>query len=93
MDVSTWKEVHRFKAPGYRVHGIAWAKEEGHMWVADTSAGTVMRLRVEDSRCYDVFRVLDPVQVHGMTIRNNVLWYCDDRGPIGHFDVDMEPDF
>ena len=63
------------------------------MWVADTSAGTVMRLRVEDSRCYDVFRVLDPVQVHGMTIRNNVLWYCDDRGPIGHFDVDMAPDF
>jgi hypothetical protein len=52
-----------------------------------------MRLRVEDSRCYDVFRVLDPVQVHGMTIRNNKIWYCDDRGPIGFFDVDMVPDF
>lgn len=93
MDVSTWKEVHRFKAPGYRVHGIAWAEEEGHMWAADTAAGTVSRLRVEDSRCYDVFRVLDPVQVHGMTIRNNVLWYCDDRGPIGRFDISMVPDF
>ena len=93
MDVSNWKEVHRFKVPGYRVHGIAWAKEEGTMWMADTSAGTIMRLRVEDSRCYDVFRVLDPVQVHGMTIRNNKIWYCDDRGPIGFFDVDMVPDF
>ncbi|MCH8224097.1 MAG: hypothetical protein IH868_11870, partial [Chloroflexi bacterium] len=41
MDVSNWKEVHRFKAPGYRVHGIAWAKEEGCMWMADTSAGTI----------------------------------------------------
>jgi streptogramin lyase len=93
MDVSTWKEVHRFKAPGYRPHGIAWAEEEGHVWLADTAAGTVSRLRTDDSRCYDVFRVLDPVQVHGMTIRNNILWYCDDRGPIGRFDVDMVPDF
>jgi streptogramin lyase len=93
MDVSTWKEVHRFKAPGYRVHGIAWAKEEGTMWTADTSAGIVSRLRVEDSRCYDVFRVLHPLQVHGMTIKDNILWYADDRGPIGRFDVDMTPDF
>ena len=93
MDVSTWKEVHRFRAPFYRVHGIAWAEEEGTMWVVDTSAGTVSRIRVEDSRCYDVFRVLHPVQVHGMTIRNNILWYADDRGPIGHFDVGMVPNF
>jgi sugar lactone lactonase YvrE len=93
VDTSNWKEVHRFKAPGYRVHGIAWAEEEGTMWVADTSAGTVHRLRVEDSRCYDVFRVESPLQVHGMTIRNNRLWYADDRGPIGWLDVDMVPNF
>ena len=29
VDASTWTEVHRFKAPGYRVHGIAFAEEEG----------------------------------------------------------------
>ena len=93
VDVSTWKEVHRFKAPGFRVHGIAWAEEEGHMWVADTSLGTVTRHRVEDGRTFDAFRVPDPVQVHGMTIMDNVLWYADDRGPIGRLSVSMEPDF
>ena len=93
IDVASWKEVHRFKVPGFRVHGIAWAEEEGHMWVADTSMGIVSRHRVEDGRCYDAFRVPDPVQVHGMTIRDNVLWYADDRGPIGRLAVSMEPDF
>ena len=93
VDASTWKEVHRFKAPGYRVHGIAFAEEEGHMWVSDTSFGVVCRQRIEDGRCYDVFRVPHPVQVHGMTIRDNRLWYADDRGPIGWLSVSMEPDF
>jgi outer membrane protein assembly factor BamB len=93
MDVSTWKEVHRFKVPSFRVHGIAWAEEEGHLWVADTSLGTVTRHRVEDGRTYDAFRVPDPVQLHGMTIKDNVLWYADDRGPIGRLSVSMDPDF
>jgi streptogramin lyase len=93
VEAKTWKEVHRFKAPGFRVHGIAWAEEEGTMWVADTSMGTVSRHRIEDGRCYDAFRVPDPVQVHGMTIKDNILWYADDRGPIGRLHVSMEPDF
>jgi hypothetical protein len=37
--------------------------------------------------------VLDPVQVHGMTIRDDRLWYADDRGPIGFLDVSMDPNF
>ena len=93
VEASTWKEVHRFKAPGYRVHGIAFAEEEGHMWVSDTSFGVVCRQRIEDGRTYDVFRVPHPVQVHGMTIKDNRLWYADDRGPIGWLSVSMEPDF
>ena len=39
------------------------------------------------------FRVPHPVQVHGMTIKDNRLWYADDRGPIGWLSVSMEPDF
>ena len=93
VEAATWKEVHRFKTPGYRPHGIAFAEEEGHMWVSDTSFGVVSRLRIEDGRCYDVFRVPHPLQVHGMTIKDNQLWYTDDRGPIGVLSVSMEPDF
>lgn len=93
MDPKNWKEVHRFKAPGFRVHGIAWAKEEGTMWVADTAMGVISRIRVSDGRVYDAFRVADPVEVHGMTIHNGILWYCDDRGPIGRLHVNMDPEF
>jgi len=93
IDTNNWKEIHRMKAPGFRVHGIAWAKEENHIWIADTAFGVVSRHRLDDGRCYDAFRVPDPVQVHGMTIKDDVLWYADDRGPIGKLSVDMEPSF
>ena len=76
MDPETWEEVHQFRAPGLRVHGIAWA-EDGRLWSADTSAGTVSLLDTEDGRIYDVIRVLPPDEVHGMTIHEGVLWYCD----------------
>jgi len=93
MDPKNWVELNRTKVPGFRVHGIAWAEEEGTMWAADTAMGVVSRIRLSDSRIYDVFRVPETVEVHGMTIKDNVLWYCDDRRPIGTLIVDMKPDF
>ncbi len=93
MDSKNWIELNRTKVPGFRVHGIAWAEEEGTIWAADTAMGVVSRIRLSDSRIYDVFRVPDAVEVHGMTIKDNVLWYCDDRRPIGTLIVDMNPDF
>jgi|TARA_B100001750_G_C15345118_1_gene514257 DNA-binding beta-propeller fold protein YncE len=93
IDTTNWKEIHKMKAPGFRVHGIAWAEEENHVWIADTAFGVVSRHRLEDGRCYDAFRVPDPVQVHGLTIKDNILWYADDRGPIGKLSVSMDPDF
>ena len=51
------------------------------------------RQRIEDDRCYDVFKVPHPVQAHGMTICDNRLWYADDRGPIGWLSVSMDPGF
>ena len=93
MDSKNWIELNRTKVPGFRVHGIAWAEEEGTIWAAGTAMGVVSRIRLSDSRIYDVFRVPDAVEVHGMTIKDNVLWYCDDRRPIGTLIVDMNPDF
>ena len=31
----------------------------------------------ENGRVYDVFRVAEPEEVHGMTSRDGALWYCD----------------
>ena len=76
MDPDTWEEVHRFRTTGLRVHGIAWS-DSGRLWVADTSAGTVSLLDTGEGRVYDVIRVEAPDEVHGMTIHDGVLWYCD----------------
>ena len=76
MDADTWEEVHSFRVPGLRVHGLAWA-DDGTLWVADTSAGTINRLDPEDGRIWEVVRVEAPTEVHGLTIHEGVLWYCD----------------
>lgn len=76
MDPESWTEVNRFRAPGLRVHGIAWGPQ-GRLWAADTSAGTVSLLDAETGRVYEVIRVPAPDEVHGMTIHEGVLWYCD----------------
>ncbi|MBM32182.1 MAG: hypothetical protein CL764_04895 [Chloroflexi bacterium] len=89
MDPKNWKEVDRVKVPGFRVHGIAWAQEEGMIWAADTAMGVISKIRLSDGRVYDAFRVPGNVEVHGMTIKDNELWYCDDRRPIGTLKVDL----
>ena len=89
MDPKNWKEVDRVKVPGFRVHGIAWAQEEGMIWAADTAMGVISKIRLTDSRVYDAFRVPGNVEVHGMTIKDNELWYCDDRRPVGILKVDL----
>jgi streptogramin lyase len=76
MDSATWEQVHRFPTGGLRPHGIAWG-EDDRLWVSDTSAGTVLRMDPENGRVYDVFRVAEPDEVHGMTSRDGALWYCD----------------
>ena len=64
------------------------------MWLADTAMGVVSRVRVADGRVYDMFRVLDPVEVHGLTMHEDVLWYADANNcDIGRLNVDMSPAF
>lgn len=76
IDPTNWQEVHRFRAPGLRVHGVAWG-ENGRLWVADTSSGVVNLLDTSSGRVFVTIRVEAPVEVHGMTIHDGVLWYCD----------------
>ncbi len=75
VDTETWTEENAFRTPGLRNHGLAW--QDDKLWVADTSAGTVNLLGTADGRVYDVIRVEAPDEVHGMTMHDGVLWYCD----------------
>jgi len=76
INPETWEEQHRFRIPGLRVHGLAWG-DNGRLWAADTSAGTVSLLDTRDGRIHDVIRVESPDEIHGMTIHEGVLWYAD----------------
>ncbi len=76
MDPESWTEIHRFRTPGLRVHGLAWG-DHGWLWVADTSNGTVSLCDPADGRIFQVIRVEAPAEVHGLTIHDGVLWYCD----------------
>ena len=77
MDASSWEEVDSFPSGGIRVHGLGW-NDDGLLWVADTSAGTVTLMDVDKGgRIYDVFRVAEPDEVHGMTVHEDDIWYCD----------------
>ena len=76
MDPASWTETHRFRTPGLRVHGLAWG-DHGWLWVADTSNGTVSLCDPADGRIFQVIRVEAPAEVHGLTIHDGVLWYCD----------------
>ncbi len=76
MNVDPWREIYCFRTPGLRNHGLAWGDGD-RMWVADTSAGAVSLLDTKDGRVYDVFRVEAPDEVHGLTMREDEMWYCD----------------
>ena len=76
MNPESWEEVHRFRTPGLRVHGLAWS-DDGRLWVADTSSGVVNLMDPDQGRIFEVIRVEAPAEVHGMTIHDGVLWYCD----------------
>ncbi|MDP6823172.1 MAG: hypothetical protein QF554_07745 [Dehalococcoidia bacterium] len=77
MDPNTHEVLHEIKAPGLRVHGIAF-NEDGHLWAADTAAGVVSLLDVSDGRVLNYVRVPWPTEVHGLTIDSTgTLWYCD----------------
>ena len=77
MDATTWEPIRALRLPGVRPHGVGWDKE-GRLWVADTTAGTVTAMDTETGHFHDAFRVAEPDEVHGMTIRNGEeFWYCD----------------
>ena len=59
------------------MHGLGW-NEDGLLWVADTSAGTVVLMDLErDGRICDVFRVNAQDEIHGLTVHEGDIWYCD----------------
>lgn len=75
---------HSFPAPGNRPHGIAW--QEPNLWCAETNHRAVYLL--EGTQGHILAKLTLPEDApdpHGMSLWQDTIWYCDDRGAVCRF--------
>jgi sugar lactone lactonase YvrE len=79
IDPKTWVIDKRFDAPAHRPHGIGW--EGNSLWVAESNLNAFFKYDTETGAITEKIQLADNDPLpHGMTIRGNVMWYCDDVG-------------
>ncbi|MEZ5353975.1 MAG: hypothetical protein R2762_15155 [Bryobacteraceae bacterium] len=71
----------QWKTAGDRPHGLGWEGKD--LWCVDSNANAIFKYDVSDGNVIGKIQLgdRDPLP-HGMTIRNGVLWYCDDVGVV-----------
>jgi streptogramin lyase len=81
IDPKTWVVQTMFPTAGNRPHGIGW--EGKYLWVTDSNLNAFHKHDPQTGEIVEkiVLRDSDPLP-HGMTIRNDWMWYCDDVGVI-----------
>lgn len=82
VDVATWT-VHRVLAsPGPRPHGLAFEGRR-YLWHNDGDLHAVFKYDLETNRILERLQLADTDPLsHGLTIRGDTLWYCDDVGVV-----------
>jgi sugar lactone lactonase YvrE len=79
IDPKTWVIDRRFDAPAQRPHGIGW--EGDSLWVTESNLNAFFKYDTQTGEIKEKIQLADSDPLpHGMTIRGNVLWYCDDVG-------------
>jgi hypothetical protein len=81
VDPSTWIVLRKFSTAANRPHGIGW--EGKFLWVTDSNLNAFFRHDAITGQMLEKIQLdkSDPLP-HGMSIRNGILWYCDDVGVI-----------
>ncbi len=81
IDPDKWLVEHSFPTAGNRPHGIGW--DGRRLWCVDSNLNAFFKHDPETGRIEEKIQLADSDPLpHGMTIRNGVLWYCDDVGII-----------
>ena len=79
LDPKSWIVERQFPTAGNRPHGIAW--EGRFLWCTDSNLNAFFKHDPETGEIIERIQLADSDPLpHGMTIRDNVLWYCDDVG-------------
>lgn len=84
LDPKTWRVQAMWNLPGNRAHGVGW--EGDSLWISDSNWRAFFR---HDRKTGDIVEKIqltdkDPL-IHGVTVHDGYMWYCDDVGYICNF--------
>jgi hypothetical protein len=84
MDPKTWVVQDSWALPGNRPHGIGW--EGDTLWISDSNLRAFFRHNIKTGEIVEKIQLTesDPI-IHGATVRDGYMWYCDDVGYICNF--------
>ena len=86
INPETWVVEHEFATVGNRVHGIGW--EGKYLWCTDSNLNAFFKHDPESGELMEKIQLADDDPLpHGMTIRDGVLWYCDDVGVVCRMEI------
>ena len=84
MEPKSWTVQAWWPVPGNRPHGVGW--EGDTLWVADSNWRAFFRHDYKSGEIVEKIQLTekDPL-IHGATVHDGYLWYCDDMGYICNF--------
>ena len=84
MHPKTWLVHATWPTAGNRVHGIGW--EGDTLWAADSNLRAFFRHDIKTGKMIEKIQLTetDPI-IHGATVRDGYMWFCDDVGWIANF--------
>jgi len=84
MEPKTWTVQDWWPVPGNRPHGVGW--EGDTLWNADSNMRAFFRFDYKTGKIVEKIQLTekDPL-IHGVTIHDGYMWYCDDVGYICNF--------
>jgi hypothetical protein len=84
MHPTTWLVHATWPTAGNRVHGIGW--EGDTLWAADSNLRAFFRHDIKTGKMIEKIQLTetDPI-IHGATVREGYMWFCDDVGWIANF--------
>ena len=84
LDPKSWIVQDTWALAGNRAHGVGW--EGDTLWVADTNWRAFFRHDLKTGEIIEKIQLTekDPL-IHGVTVHDGYLWYCDDVGYICNF--------
>jgi len=86
MDPKSWVVEQQFPTAGNRPHGIGW--EGRYLWCTDSNLNAFFKHDPATGEIVEKIQLADSDPLpHGMSIRQGVLWYCDDVGVVCRFKI------